>query len=233
MFRPVFAALALGTLMIPSISAGQENAPRGQAKPELKSVTQQASYAIGMNFGQQIAEAELDTEALIAGIRDSLSKAEPQLTDEQLNEAMAAFGKQMQAKAAAKAAQASKAGDDFLAANAKKQGVKTTKSGLQYRVIKAGDGPSPKADSVVKVHYHGTLPDGRVFDSSVERKEPAEFPVNRVIPGWTEALQLMKVGDKVQLVIPPNLAYGDRGAGPLIGPNQVLVFDVELLDIVK
>jgi len=219
--------------MIPSLAVGQGNAPAAQGKPELKSVTQQASYAIGLNFGQQLADADLDVEALLRGVRDSLTKADPLLTDDQINTAMTEFSKQMQAKAQAKAQEAGKEGDTFLATNAKKQGVKTTKSGLQYKVLKAGDGASPKADSVVKVHYHGTLPNGKVFDSSVERKEPAEFPVNRVIPGWTEALQLMKVGDKFQLVIPPNLAYGDRGAGPLIGPNQVLVFDVELLEIVK
>ena len=125
-----------------------------------------------------------------------------------------------------------KAGEAFIAANAKKEGVKTTASGLQYKVIKTGTGASPKLTDTVKVHYHGTLIDGTVFDSSVQRGEPVTFPVNGVIPGWTEALQLMKVGDKWQLVIPAKLAYGEDGSGP-IGPNSVLIFEVELLDIEK
>lgn len=122
---------------------------------------------------------------------------------------------------------------DFLAANKKKEGVKTTDSGLQYQVITAGKGASPMKTSVVKVHYHGTLTSGKVFDSSVDRGKPTEFPVNRVIPGWTEALQLMKVGDKWKLFIPSELAYRDRARGPVIGPNSVPIFEVELLDIVK
>ena len=125
-----------------------------------------------------------------------------------------------------------KAGEDFLAANAKKEGVKTTASGLQYKVIKSGSGPSPKPTDTVKVHYNGTLIDGTVFDSSIRRGSPATFPVNGVIPGWTEALQLMKVGDKWQLFIPAKLAYGEQGPGP-IGPNATLIFDVELLGIEK
>jgi FKBP-type peptidyl-prolyl cis-trans isomerase len=125
-----------------------------------------------------------------------------------------------------------KAGEAFLAENAKKEGVKTTASGLQYKVIKSGTGPSPKPTDVVKVQYHGTLIDGTVFDSSVRRNQPATFTVNGVIPGWTEALQLMKVGDKWKLFIPAKLAYGEQGSGP-IGPNIVLIFDVELLGIEK
>lgn len=232
MLRRIPSLLAVIPLLTVAVAFGQ-GVPKAQGKPELKSVTQQASYAIGMNFGHQVAEAELDLDALVAGIRDAMTKAEPALTEDQIDTAMTEFSKQMQAKAIAKAKEASKEGQAFLDANAKKPGVKVTKSGLQYKVIKQGDGATPKANSVVRVHYHGTLPNGKVFDSSVERKEPAEFPVNGVIAGWTEALQLMKVGDKVQLVIPPDLAYGDRGAGALIGPGQVLVFDVELLDIVK
>jgi FKBP-type peptidyl-prolyl cis-trans isomerase len=125
-----------------------------------------------------------------------------------------------------------KAGEAFLAANAKKEGVKTTASGLQYKVINSGTGPSPKLTDTVKVHYHGTLIDGTVFDSSVRRNMPVTFSVNGVIPGWTEALQLMKVGDKWQLVIPSKLAYGEQGP-PSIGPNSVLIFEVELLGIEK
>jgi len=124
-------------------------------------------------------------------------------------------------------------GDSFLAQNAKKDGVVTTASGLQYKVIKSGTGESPKATDTVKVHYEGRLTDGTVFDSSIQRGQPAAFPVNAVIPGWTEALQLMKVGDKWQLYIPAKLAYGDQSPTPTIPPNSVLVFDVELLGIEK
>jgi FKBP-type peptidyl-prolyl cis-trans isomerase len=138
-----------------------------------------------------------------------------------------------QAKQQADAAVNQKAGDAFLAANAKKDGVKTTASGLQYKVLKAGTGQTPGPKDTVKVHYQGTLPDGSVFDSSIARGEPVTFQVDGVIPGWTEALQLMKVGDKYQLVIPPKLAYGATGAGDKIGPNQVLIFEVELIDIEK
>ena len=128
-----------------------------------------------------------------------------------------------------------KDGEAFLAANAKKDGVKTTASGLQYKVLKPGDGKGkmPKATDTVKVHYHGTLLDGSVFDSSVERGEPISFPLNGVIPGWTEGLQLMKEGDKFQFVIPGKLAYGAQSPSPKIGPNSTLVFDVELLAIEK
>jgi FKBP-type peptidyl-prolyl cis-trans isomerase FklB len=125
------------------------------------------------------------------------------------------------------------AGEAFLAENAKKEGVKTTASGLQYKVIKSGTGESPKPTDTVKVHYHGTLIDGTVFDSSVQRGEPISFPVTGVIPGWVEALQLMKVGDKWQLFIPAKLAYGARSPSPLIGPNSTLIFEVELLGIEK
>jgi FKBP-type peptidyl-prolyl cis-trans isomerase FklB len=126
-----------------------------------------------------------------------------------------------------------KAGEDFLAANKNKPGVVTLPDGLQYEIIKAGTGPKPKAEDEVKCHYHGTTIDGKVFDSSVERGEPANFPVNRVIPGWTEALQLMPVGSKWKLYIPAALAYGERGAGADIKPNSTLIFEVELLEIVK
>jgi FKBP-type peptidyl-prolyl cis-trans isomerase FklB len=152
-----------------------------------------------------------------------------------MRETLNAFQKQtmskMEAKQKVDGEKNVKEGEAFLAANGKKDGVKTLASGLQYKVIKTGTGKTPKATDTVKVHYHGTLTDGTVFDSSVERGEPATFPVNGVIPGWIEALQLMKEGDKWQLVIPPKLAYGERGAGGKIGPNSVLVFDVELLSI--
>ena len=124
-----------------------------------------------------------------------------------------------------------KASADFLAENAKKDGIKVTESGLQYEVITEGDGASPKATDVVKVHYEGTLISGQIFDSSIKRGEPVEFPLNQVIPGWTEGVQLMKVGSKYRFFIPSNLAYGEQGAGGMIAPNSALVFEVELLEI--
>ena len=144
----------------------------------------------------------------------------------------ALMSKRLAAQASA-SAENTKKGADYLAANAKKDGVKTTASGLQYKVMKAGPdgGKSPKATDTVKVHYHGTLIDGTVFDSSVQRGEPISFPLNGVIPGWTEGVQLMKVGDKFQFTIPSALAYGEQGAGGAIGPNSTLIFEVELLAI--
>lgn len=231
----VFLVVALA---VPAVQAQEIARPAGQ--PELKTTKQQASYGIGLNIGGQLASeaSEIDVDAVVRGIRDAVSKAKPALTEEQIRAALTTFGREMQAKAEAKAKAAgeanTKAGEAFLAANKRKEGVQVTPSGLQFRSLRAGKGASPKATDVVRVHYHGTLIDGTVFDSSVERKEPAEFPVNGVIPGWVEALQKMKVGDKWQLTIPADLAYGEQGTRDgSIGPNSVLVFEVELLEIVK
>jgi len=214
---------------------------------ELKTLKQKVSYGIGLNIGRNMKEqgVEIDTLLLIQGVRDALSGAKPQLTDAELQAAMTAFQRDLERKQAMKriekdpklkaaAEKNLKDGQAFLAKNAKVKGVKTTPSGLQYQVLKAGKGPSPKATDRVTTHYHGTLIDGTVFDSSVDRKQPATFGVNRVIAGWTEALQLMKVGSKWKLFIPSELAYGltPRPGGP-IGPNAVLVFEVELLSIGK
>lgn len=219
---------------------GQGTAAGQAAAPQLKTLEEQAAYAIGLDIGKSILAdgAELNPDLVAKGLTDAMKKSKPLLTDEQIKETMTAFSKAMQAKADAKAKTAGeknmKDGATFLAANKAKKGVKTTETGLQYEVLKAGTGASPKKTDVVRVHYHGTLIDGKVFDSSVERKEPAEFPVGRVIAGWTEALQLMKVGDKWKLTIPANLAYGERGTpGGPIPPNAVLVFEVELLEIVE
>src|SRR5438552_13432678 len=208
-----------------------------QDKPDLKDPKQRASYSIGADIGANFKRQELDidTKALAAGLADALA-GKTALTDAELRETLNSFRKEMMTKMEAKqktdGEKNVKDGEAFLAANAKKEGVKTLPSGLQYKVIKSGAGKSPKATDTVKVHYHGTLIDGTVFDSSVERKEPATFPVNGVIPGWIEGLQLMKEGDKWQLVIPSKLAYGEHGApGGKIGPNSVLIFEVELLSI--
>lgn len=216
-----------------------------QDKPELTTPNQRVSYSIGANIGGNFKrqEIDIDSKALTAGINDALA-GKLALTEAEMREVMTAFQQEMQTKMMAKARAQDEAnakagpenlkkGEEFLAANAKKEGVKSTASGLQYKVVKSGTGKTPKSADTVKVHYHGTLIDGTVFDSSVERKEPISFPVNGVIPGWTEALQLMKEGDKWQLFIPSKLAYGEQGAGDKIGPNSVLVFEVELLAIEK
>jgi FKBP-type peptidyl-prolyl cis-trans isomerase len=217
-------------------NAAQPNAaPNAAPKADgLDTAEKKVSYAIGRNVGNNLAGQlkDIDTVSLLRGISDALNEVESPLTDEQIEAAFAEYQKVIEAKAAQAAEAGKKASEQFLAANKQKEGVKTTESGLQYQVIKEGTGAAPKATSIVKVHYHGTLPDGEVFDSSVERKEPATFPLNRVISGWTEGLQLMKVGGKYRFFIPPDLAYGERGSGPQIGPNQALVFDVELLEVI-
>jgi len=219
-----------------------ESKPKTEApKPEIldeKTVKERASYGIGMSVGRNVAQgikqdgAEVDIDALLRGIKDVLTKTKPAYTDQEMTAAIEAFGKVLEAKAAAAADTNKKAGESFLAKNKKEKGVQTTATGLQYKVLKAGEGKAPQKSDNVRVHYHGTLPDGTVFDSSKERGEPVEFPVTGVIKGWTEALLKMKVGDKWMLYIPSDLCYGPQRKSPEIGPNQVLVFEVELLGIV-
>jgi len=208
------------------------------AQTELKDQKDKVSYSIGLDIGTTLKRQLIDVNAqlLNKGIQDGLSGSKALLTDEQMKETMATFQKDMMAKqAAAKKATGEKnaaEGKKYLTDNKAKEGVKTTASGLQYKVLKDGTGPSPKATDTVKVNYRGTTIDGTEFDSSFKRGEPDTFPVNRVIKGWTEALQLMKAGSKYQLVIPAELAYGERGAGSDIGPNATLLFEVELVGIV-
>ncbi len=207
------------------------------AETELKDQKDKVSYAIGLDIGTTLKRQLIDVNAdlLNSGIKDGLSGNKPLLTDEQVKETMATFQKDMMAKqATAKKETGDKnaaEGKKFLAENKTKEGVKTTASGLQYKVLKEGTGPSPKETDTAKVNYRGTTIDGTEFDSSFKRGEPASFPVNRVIKGWTEGLQLMKVGSKYQLFVPADLGYGERGAGSDIGPNATLIFDVELLGI--
>jgi FKBP-type peptidyl-prolyl cis-trans isomerase FklB len=207
-----------------------------QTKMEFKDLNQKASYAIGADIASNIKRqgVELDPKAIVAGITDTFA-GKTQLTDAEMKSVLEEFRTQMMAQTETRKKVAGeknlKDGEAYLAANAKKEGVKSTKTGLQYKVLKEGKGKTPTAADSVKVHYHGTLIDGSVFDSSVERGEPISFPVGGVIAGWTEALQLMKEGDKWQLTIPSKLAYGEQGPGGKIGPNSTLIFDVELLAV--
>lgn len=216
------AAVTLGFLAATALAQEPKPAPNG------KDLRSQASYALGQNLGDGLRKKsiDVDAEALVRGFREGLT-AKGQLSDQQIRDLLNAFQEEITAKQ-------TKADGDFLVANKAKPGVKTTASGLQYKVLREGNGPSPTAADTVSVNYKGTLIDGREFDSSYKRGEPAEFPVNRVIPGWTEALQLMKVGSKYELFIPAKLAYADHPPqGSIIGPNATLVFEVELLKIVK
>lgn len=208
-----------------------------EANFSLKTQNDKESYSIGHNIGKSMKQQDINinVEALAQGIRDALS-GNSELTEDEIQSVMTEFQTRQVEKQQQKMAKLSQTNAEeakqFLSTNKSKQGVITTKSGLQYKVIKRGNGStSPKATDTVVVHYKGTLIDGTEFDSSYKRNQPATFPVNGVIKGWTEALQLMKVGDQFTLYIPANLGYGDQGAGPMIGPNQMLIFEVELKEI--
>jgi FKBP-type peptidyl-prolyl cis-trans isomerase FklB len=199
--------------------------------PQLKDLKDKASYAIGLNFGFNFKRenVDLNTDAFSAGFKDAMAGRKPLLTENEVKDTMTAFEKDMEAKQQATAQKNAADGDKFLADNKSKEGVKTTASGLQYKVKKDGTGAQPKATDTVTVNYRGTLIDGTEFDSSYKRGQPATFPVNGVIKGWTEALQMMKVGSAYQLFIPASLAYGPQGR-PGLPPNSTLIFEVELLD---
>ena len=203
----------------------------------LKDEKDKVSYSIGLDIGNTFKKQNMDInpEVLMSGLRDAMTGKKPLLTEEQVKETMTAYSKSMMEKQASQAKEAgaknAAAGEKFLAENKTKEGVKTTASGLQYKVIKEGSGASPKETDTAVVNYRGTLLNGTEFDSSYKRNEPASFPVNRVIKGWTEGLQLMKPGAKYQFFIPASLAYGERGAGQDIGPNETLTFEVELLEV--
>ena len=205
--------------------------------PELKGDREKISYSIGMDIGGNLRRGavEVDPDMLAKGLKDSYGGGKTLLTEDQARQAIEDFQKTLMAKKAEtmqKLSEKNKAdGEKFLAENAKKEGVKSLPSGLQYKEITPGKGKSPKATDTVTTHYKGTLIDGTEFDSSYKRGEPATFPVSGVISGWTEALQLMKEGAKWQLFIPPNLAYGEKGAGRDIGPNATLIFEVELISV--
>ena len=195
---------------------------------------EKVSYIIASNMAKQLKSQGLDTinaNAVAKAFKDVFEGNDLAISEEESNKIMQDFSEKMIARQAEKGAKANEVGATYLAENGVKEGVITTESGLQYEVMTSGSGEKPTADDQVTVHYHGMLTDGTVFDSSVDRGEPAQFGVTQVIPGWVEALQLMSVGDKWKLTIPSTLAYGDNGAGGLIGPGATLVFEVELIEI--
>jgi len=206
-------------------------APAPEATPE------NVNYAFGTMIGQQLKQMGLkvNAEEVAKGISDVASGAKPRLTPSECQQIVMTYQqnkmKEDDAKASAGAGKNKEEGAAFLAKNGKREGVTTTASGLQYEVVKKGDGAKPTATDTVKVHYHGTLLDGKVFDSSVDRGEPISFPLNGVIKGWTEGVQLMPTGSKFKFFIPSDLAYGERGTGGDIGPGATLIFEVELLAI--
>ena len=200
---------------------------------EFKTTKQKYSYAIGFQIGTGLKRdnADVDVEAIKQGIQDVLAGAKTQVSMEEMQAAVMEFQKAQQAAAEAQGEKAKAAGEKFLAENKKKKGVKTLDNGLQYKVIKEGKGPKPKSTDSVVAQYKGTLIDGTEFDSSYSRGQPATFGVNQVIKGWQEILPMMSTGSKWQVFIPSDLAYGPRGAGGKIGPNETLVFDIELLEV--
>lgn len=224
---PLASALAVSTVLSTAIAA------------PLETLDQRLSYIMGVNLATQFKrdDIKMDFDAMKLAFDEVMNDKEQSLSDEEKRTTIAEIRKISAEKQAKKAAEQSakniKAGKEYLEANAKKEGVVVTESGLQYKEITAGSGEIPKSTDRVKVHYKGTLIDGTEFDSSYKRGQPATFPVTGVIKGWIEALQLMNVGDKFQLAIPSELAYGKRGSGAKIGPDTTLLFDVELLEIVK
>jgi FKBP-type peptidyl-prolyl cis-trans isomerase len=234
-------------LAVASILANFSQSSLGQDSPKVIVPSQVApaqgdtglkdpkSYALGFQIGKDMSSSGLgaedfDLKELLDGFTDGLTD-KAKLTDQQIQQAMTTLQERVKSKMIDKSRKNLEKANEFLKTNKDKEGVQTTKSGLQYLSLQAGKGKTPTLTSTVKVHYEGKLLSGKVFDSSIARGEPIEFPVNGVIPGWTEALQRMKVGDKWKLFIPPGLAYGERGAGADIGPNELLVFEVELLDV--
>lgn len=239
----VFFAITI-LLSVVTIAQNKKDDVKGKGSVVIKTENDSASYAIGQNIAMQLKSLDLNMDLVTKSILDG-SQGKSVLTQDELMRVLSAFSAKMQAKQAemqkqqeeAKTVSAAKnkeEGEKFLAENKTKEGVKVTPSGLQYKVLKLGTGTvSPKDTNVVKVHYAGRLLNGQEFDSSIKRGEPSQFPLNGVIKGWTEGVQLMHVGDKFEFYIPSDLAYGDNGAGQIIGPGATLIFEVELIDIVK
>ncbi|MDR2010509.1 MAG: FKBP-type peptidyl-prolyl cis-trans isomerase [Bacteroidales bacterium] len=231
--KNIFILLTMTSVLLLSAWSCKSQKKVENKKIELTTEVEKASYALGMqvghNLGQQGLDTVLNVEYILAGIKDAINKnaqLDINATDDILNNF---FMELQKSSHTAKIAE----GEAFLAENAKRSEIKTTESGLQYEILVEGNGPKPTINSTVKTHYKGTLLNGTVFDSSYDRGQPISFPLNGVIRGWTEALQLMPVGSKWKLYVPYNLAYGERGSGPIIGPFETLIFEVELIDIEK
>lgn len=235
---------ALAAVVLTTAGCGDKNDAEATkttkpAEVKLETAQQKVTYIVGYNMAKQAQSngLEFQTDVMVTAIQDVLSGKEPRIAQEDQQKIMMSFQEEQQAKREEERKQEAdtnlEASKEYLAKNAEKEGVVTTESGLQYEVLKkgSGDGESPTKSDKVKVHYHGTLVDGTVFDSSVDRGQPVTFPVRGVIDGWVEALELMKEGDKFRLAIPPELAYGETGTSGVIGPNAALLFDVELLEI--
>ncbi len=224
------AALGIGIALLTGQAFAEE-------QTALKSEKEKVSYIIGVNIGRNLKaqSIEVEPDLILKGLKDVMSGGKILMTDEEIKATMTAFQQELMKKheeEVKKLGEKNKAeGEAFLAANKKKEGVVTLPSGLQYKVITEGKGKSPKATDTVTVNYKGSLIDGTEFDSSYKRGQPATFALNGVIPGWTEALQLMKEGSKWEIFIPSNLAYGEKGAGNVIGPDATLIFEVELLSV--
>jgi len=226
----LFLSMVLGIVLLVSQANAEE-------KKALQTAKEKQSYSIGADIGSKLKAQSIDIDAdmLAQGLKDAVSGEKLLLTEQEIKETLTGLQKELMEKQAGLTKQMAeknkKEGEAFLSENKKKEGVKTLPSGLQYKVIKEGTGKTPKAEDTVVTNYRGTLTDGTEFDSSYKRGQPATFPVKGVIPGWTEALQLMKEGSKWELFIPSNIAYGERGAGNVIGPNATLIFEIELISV--
>lgn len=227
--------LSVALMLISGISCSQSGSVK---KVKLETSSDSAGYAIGLLVGtnnkQQIENvpggSKINLEAVMAAFHAGTFEEEGLMTVEEADQVIRRY---FEAEGEREGQENLESGNAFLEKNKAREGVVTTPSGLQYEILTEGEGPKPTAEDQVRAHYHGTLIDGTVFDSSVDRGEPAVFALNQVIPGWTEALQLMPVGSKWKIYLPSDLAYGERGGGPTIGPNSTLIFEVELLEIVK
>jgi len=241
LFRVCVAFVALLSSGL-SFTFSQEQAGEAAPAPIVSAgnaLKDPSSYALGFNVGSDLArtklsEKEMDVKEFMIGFLDALNEREPKLDDNQMQAAFMALQQRMQKKMLEIGKSNMEKSMAYLEANKKKYGVQLIKSGIQYQVLKTGNGKQPTLTDSVIVHYEGKLVDGTIFDSSIKRNEPASFKVNQVVPGWTEVLQRMKVGDKWLVTIPPSLGYGERG-GPngMIGPNEALIFEMELLDVKK
>ena len=230
--RPILVMMLVVPCLAPSCNKKTQPA-NGSADAKLDSRIDSVSYGLGVTLAQNFQQRGLDSlnvDLMASAVKSSLEGDSTKMGLQESGQLVSEF---MRARQKANSKGALKKSQAFLDENAEKEGVKVAESGLQYKVLEEGDGPSPDANDKVTVHYEGTLVDGSIFDSSLKRGEPATFPVNRVIPGWTEALQMMQEGDKWKLFIPPDLAYGEQGAGQSIGPNEALIFEVELIEVEK